>query len=156
SNQATINLLNNQYLSITGAIDNQGSINLLSVGNDTRLVVDAPGATLTGGGIVALSDYANNKIVGDPTIATLTNVDNVIEGAGQLGFGQLTLVNQAGGMVRANAGNALVIDTASETTVNSGLFEATGAGGLIILDTTVDGSTGGVIQANGGNVGLQS
>ena len=40
---------------------------------------------------------------------TLTNVDNTISGAGQIGAGQMTLINE--GTIIATGTNALVIDT---------------------------------------------
>ena len=57
-------------------------------------------------------------IFGSDTDVTLTNVDNTISGAGQLGDGQMTLVNE--GSIVATGSNALVIDTGANTIVNTG------------------------------------
>ena len=155
NNQGVMDVSNNTSLSIQGTINNTGSINLQSVGNGTDLVVTASNATLTGGGVVVLSDNGNNFIVGSAAASTLTNVNNTISGAGQLGDGQLTLVNQASGIIDANAAsNALVIDTGTVAVTNAGLIEATGAGGLNITSTTVNNGTAGVIQAVGSVVRL--
>ena len=123
-NDGTVNILNNQYLTIAGSIDNSGSINLLSVGNDTRLVIDNAGATLSGGGTVSLSNNSTNLIIGNSATATLTNVDNTIAGGGQLGGGGMRFLNRAGGTVVANSGTALTINTGTSTVDNRGLFDA--------------------------------
>jgi hypothetical protein len=63
----------------------------------------------------------------------LTNVDNIISGAGQLGDGQMTLVNESAGVIDGNAtGHALVVDTGSNAVMNYGTIEATGGGELDI------------------------
>ena len=61
---------------------------------------------------------------------TLTNVDNTISGAGQLGAGQMTLINE--GTIIATGTNALDIDTGTNIVINSGTLEATGSGGLVV------------------------
>ena len=155
NNKGIVDVTNNAYLSIQGSIANTGTINLQSGGNDTRLRIGSAGATLTGSGQIVLSDNANNAI-DSAFAATLTNTNNTISGAGNLGDGTaLTFVNQAGGTVNATGGNVLYIDSTS-TVTNAGLLEATGSGGLNIFSTAVNGSTGGVIEANGGSVSLQS
>jgi hypothetical protein len=84
----------------------------------------------------------------DPTV-TFTNVDNTISGAGQLGAGQMTLVNE--GTIIADGTNSLVIDTGSNAIANSGTLEATGAGGLVVHS---DLENSGLLWANGGNITL--
>ena len=78
------------------------------------------------------------------------NLNNTISGAGQIGIGQLTLVND--GRIDATGGNALYLNTTG-TAINNGLIEATGTGGLII-QSAVDSSGGGTILAAGSNVSL--
>jgi hypothetical protein len=153
NNQGTLNILDNTQLSIQGTINNTGAIDLNSQGNNTNLVVTATNATLQGAGAVTLDDRTNNRVFGATGASTLTNVNDTISGSGQLGAGQLTLVNQASGVIDATgASNALVLNTGSSKVTNGGLLEATGAAGLTIQSTTVDGSSGGVIQANTGSV----
>ena len=153
--QGAVTVANNTSLNVSGTIDNTGTISLSSAGNGTDLVMATGGATLSGGGAVTLSDNSQNYIVGTAATDTLTNTDNTISGAGQLGNGQLTLVNQASGVIDATgAANALVLNTSGHAVTNAGLIEATGAAGLTITSTTVDGSTGGVIEAAGGDVRL--
>ena len=90
--------------------------------------------------------------------ATLTNVDDTIEGSGLLGNGQLTLVNDANGVIAATGdANALTVDTEGKVLVNDGTLKATGTAGLVIENTTVDGTGGGVIgKTNTGTVELQN
>ena len=131
----------------SGIIDNTGTIELNSAGNKTELELIQHGITLQGHGQVNLSDNAQNVITGTVSDVTLTNVDNTISGAGQLGDGVLILVNQ--GTIIATGTNSLEIDTGANTIVNSGTLEATGSGGLII-ESDVDNF--GLLWANGGNI----
>jgi hypothetical protein len=147
TNAGTMTIGDGAILPLGGTIENTGVISLGSTGDETDLEILVRGATLEGGGQVTLSDSADNVIFGGTGAAVLTNVDNTISGAGQLGDGQLTLVNQ--GTIVASGGNALVIDTAANTVTNSGMLEATGAGGLDIKSALVNTGT---IEANGGNV----
>jgi hypothetical protein len=149
TNAGTMTIGNGAMLPLSGIITNSGTIELASTGQHTELQLIQYGITLQGGGTVVLSDDPNNVIAGTLPIVTLTNVDNSISGAGQIGNGSLTLVNQ--GSITADGANALVIDTGANDIVNSGTLEATGAGGLTILGSI---SNSGLIWANGGNVSL--
>jgi hypothetical protein len=146
-NAGTMTISDGAILPLSGVIDNTGTIALNSTGNETDLQLIEHGITLQGGGHVDLSDNSQNVISGTVSDVTLTNVDNTISGAGQLGAGQLTLVNEA--TINATGSNALVIDTGSNLVVNSGTLEATGTGGLIV-NGAVDNS--GTLWANGGNL----
>jgi hypothetical protein len=79
----------------------------------------------------------------------LTNVDNTISGAGQLGGGLLGLNNQ--GTIIATGTHELVIDTGGSTVINSGTLEATGSGGLAINGAVANS---GLIWANGGDIAI--
>ena len=59
-------------------------------------------------------------------------MNNIFEGAGQLGDGALTLDNQAAGIIDATETDALYVDTGLGSFANEGLIEATGSGGLLI------------------------
>ncbi len=136
-------------LPLSGVVDNTGSIHLSSAGNETDLEIVQHGATFQGGGTVVLSDNAENVIFGSDPSVTLTNVDNTISGAGHLGDGQMTLVNE--GSIVADGSNALDIDTGGNAVINTGTLEATGSGGLVV-HSDLDNS--GLLWANGGNVTL--
>ena len=129
-NSGSLVISDGALMPLAGLIDNSGSIVLGSTGSDTTLQAIQHGITLQGGGQVILSDDSGNLIVGATADVTLTNVDNTISGAGQLGAGQLTLVNE--GTINANGSHALSIDTGSHAVINAGILEASGAGGLIV------------------------
>jgi hypothetical protein len=101
---------------------------------------------LTGSGKVTLSNNADNLLGSNGAPATLTNVNNTISGAGTIGDGKLTLINQ--GTIDANQSNALVINTGSNTVINSGTLESTANGGLIIESNISNSKT---IEAYGSN-----
>ena len=141
-------------LPLGGTVDNTGTITLNSTGDATELQIIGDGVTLTGGGHVALSNSAENMIVGTNPGATFTNVDNTISGAGQIGAGDgnLTLVNEAHGTIDANvAGGVLTLDTGSNIITNFGTLEASN-GGELAVHSAVDNS-GGVVEAlSGGHI----
>ena len=138
-------------LPLSGTIDNTGTIALNSTGDETDLQIIGDGVTLEGGGNVVLSDNSENMIVGTNVDATLTNIDNTISGAGQIGIGDgnLTLVNETAGTIDANfADGVLTLDTGN-IIVNAGLLEATNGGTLQIDDNVSNSST---LAANGGTL----
>jgi hypothetical protein len=134
-------------LPLSGIVNNSGTIVLNSTSNKTDLELIQHGITLQGGGALRLSDGVANAIFGTDPSVTLTNVDNTISGAGQLGEGQLTLHNK--GTILASGSNALTIDTGANEVVNSGTLRATGSGGLVINS---DIANSGLLWANGGNI----
>jgi hypothetical protein len=134
-------------LPLSGTIANSGTINLSSAGATTVLQLIQNGITLQGGGQVILSDNSGNVISGTLPSVTLTNADNAMLGAGNLGGGSLTLIN--GGTITANGVNALVIDTGSNVVANSGTIAATGLGGLQILGSIANY---GLLFANGSSI----
>ena len=84
----------------------------------------------------------------------LTNVDNTICGAGQIGTGDgnLTLVNEAAGTIDANiAGGVLTLDTGN-TIINYGVLEASNGGTLQVQDAV----TGGTAVIAGGTIEFDS
>ena len=131
------------------SFSNGGTLALASTGDTTNFILNDTATTLTGGGTVLLSDDGSNRIYGATGSDTLTNVNNLIEGAGQFGVNQLTFVNDSGGTVDAtSASNALVLQMVAPIT-NDGLLEGTGAAGLVITNTDVVQTGGGTISAGG-------
>ncbi len=158
----TVQVQDNQQLIVLGNLDNLGTIFLNSGGDSTNLILESATVSLTGGGTLLLSDNPANRIYGaSPTDATLINVNNTIEGAGQLGVNNsnvpLALTNQAAGVIDATGLNALVIQPGGPALINYGLIEATNTGGVVINSTTIQ-QTGGTILASGSgdNVVLQN
>ncbi|WP_244097227.1 beta strand repeat-containing protein, partial [Burkholderia ambifaria] len=146
-NAGVMTVSDGAMLPIGGIVENTGTIALGSTGDITRFEILPKSATLEGGGHVTLSDDGHNVVFGSTPDATLVNVDNTITGAGQLGAGQLTLVNE--GTIVADGTNALVIDTGTHAVSNAGTLEATGSGGLVI-ESAVNNT--GNLWANNGNL----
>ena len=132
---------------LAGVFNNSGTVELSSTGDTTSLEIIQHGLVLNGAGHVVLSDSSENQIFGTGTDVTLTNVDNIISGAGQFGVGELNLVNE--GTINASGTHALVIDTGANAVINSGTLEASNSGGLLITGDLVNS---GLIWANNGNV----
>ena len=146
-NTGTSTINDGSLLPLSGIITNTGTIALDSTGNEAHLELIQNGITLQGGGQVVLSDSDENFIFGTAPSVTLTNTDNTIFGAGQLGTGQMALINN--GTIAAIGTRALVVDTGTNVLTNAGTLEATGSGGLIVNS---DVANSGLIWANGGNI----
>ncbi|PBJ27884.1 Poly(beta-D-mannuronate) C5 epimerase 7 [Pseudomonas sp. ACN8] len=147
TNTGTITIADGAIMPFGGSIDNSGTIALGSTGSGTDLEILFRGATLSGGGQVVLSDSAQNVIFGGSADTVLTNADNTLSGAGQLGAGQMMLVNS--GLILASGVNALVIDTGSSAVTNTGVLQASGSGGLVIESALLNS---GSLWANDGNI----
>jgi VCBS repeat-containing protein len=147
NNLATMTISDGALLPLSGVIDNAGTIALDAAARDTHLQLIQNGVTLKGGGQLVLSDSAHNFISGSLPGVTLTNLDNTISGAGQLGAGQMGLVND--GTIVATGIHALVIDTGANVVTNDGTLAATGSGGLIVNS---DLANSGLIWAHGGSI----
>ncbi|MEP6967504.1 MAG: hypothetical protein ABI906_05445, partial [Pseudomonadota bacterium] len=145
TNQAIVSIVKGASLTLRGAIDNSGQIHLARPGGASDLFIGDGGATLSGGGQIILSHA--DRILGASAGATLTNADDIISGAGQLGAGQMTLVNQAGAVINANAALALTIDTGTNAVINAGTIEASGVGDGRVV-SAVD-NTGTLMVAGG-------
>ena len=147
TNDGSMVVSDGAMLPLSGTINNTGTISLNSTGGVTELEIIEHGIKLQGGGQLVLSDDSENVVTGTNGNVTLTNVDNTISGAGHLGNGQMTLVNE--GTIIATGTNALDVDTGTNVVANTGTLEATGNGGLVIHG---DVANSGLLWANGGNV----
>jgi len=147
TNAGTFEVFDGGAAVLDGTISNTGSILLNGVSAATLLDVSGPthAATLTGGGTVTMSNSVNNVI--GVFGGNLTNTNNTIQGAGQIGNTQMTLNNQ--GTINANiaGGNHLIVDPSVNAT-NTGIMEATN-GGTLELQVTNYANKGGTIQAVG-------
>ena len=120
----------------------------------TELRITGDGITLEGGGQIVMSDSDMNFIAGTSPTTVLTNLDNTICGAGQIGLGDgtLPLVNGSAGTIDPNvAGGVLTLDTGN-TIVNYGVLEASNGGMLLVQDAV----TGGTAVIAGGRIGFDS
>ena len=137
-------------LHVSGTFENQGSYFLNSTGGNTDLILEDD-TTLTGGGEIDLSGFTTNRIYSSAGDRRLTNVNNTIHGAGQIGFNRLALTNS--GIIEADEnGVQLTIDMAGDASVNSGVFRASGGGALRVSTDTFDQSLGGLVQALDGSL----
>ncbi len=138
----------------TGTTYLQGTFNNLGtvVVPDTNLTVSGGDVTLKGGGTVQMS--SNAYFDENDSGLTLHNVDNTIEGTGQLGQNGLSIDNQSGGTVLANVAGGTLSINGGGNVANKGLLAASNSGTLAIANN-VD-NTSGVITANGGTVSISS
>ena len=139
-NAGTMVISDGAVLPLGGTIDNTGTIVLELDRRLTELQIIGDGVTLQGGGHVTMSGDA--IIAGTTLASTLTNVDNIISGAGQIGAGDgnLTLVNAAHGTIEADiSGATLTLDT-GHAIANAGILEAVNGGTLQIDDAVSGGS----------------
>ena len=149
TNLGTFTVNDNGNVSIVGSIVNQGTISIASVNNGATLGVNQnASATLTGGGTLVLSTTGTNVATLNGNSSTLTNVDNTIEGAGEIGGNHgLSIINQSLGTIDANTvGQQLLLYTGTFT--NTGTLEATN-GGILAIQSTINNQNG-TIVANGG------
>jgi hypothetical protein len=107
------------------------SLNTTLSAASPNLIVAASGVSLLGSGVLKFSNLASNRIRGASATATLTNAV-LIEGAGQIGAGELILANQSSGIIRATGSVALTLDTGAKAITNAGVIESDAAGGLLI------------------------
>ncbi len=151
---SALNINNGNILTIDGTtITNSdktgtGGLTLGSTTTYAELVIGG-NVTLTGGGTVTLSNSPYNLVYGAAGTDVLTNANNLIQGAGQLGFGQMGLVNQ--GTIDANQSTPLLIQTSSGVT-NTGTLEATAGANLILSGDTYTNAGGTILASGSGSI----
>jgi len=137
---------------IAGTMSNAGTVKVTASHAVDGVTLTA-NAVLTGGGSLTLSNNANNFIKGSQAADVLTNADNTISGAGDLGDGVLTIVNDASGVIKANDLKPLTIDTGANTVSNAGLLEAINGGAMNVLSAVANSGTlvamGGTLSVDG-------
>ena len=128
-NKATVDVTGGyttgQYeATLKGAIANSGVINVVGArqtGNQTNLIINSAGVTLTGAGSINLvPGVPSQHGVGTSALvgasgggSVLTNVDNTLTGYGDIGQYALALINKVAGVIDANAAAALTLDASS-------------------------------------------
>jgi len=118
TNTGLVLVPNNGQMVLKNNITNSGTFFLNSTGGPVSFYISGAVA-LTGKGTMMLSDSANNFIAGAGTSPTWSNVDNLIEGAGQI---SVAFTNQKKGTVLANLVTPLLLSASSVT--NLGKFQA--------------------------------
>jgi hypothetical protein len=139
-------------------LTNKGTVQVDGGGGANTILQIGNSLSLSGGGTVNLSvaSGGGNAFLRGSGV-TLTNVDNTIQGAGNIGdSGALALVNQA--KVDANAtGQTLGIGGGGGSITNNGTFAANNGGTLALAAPVTNTGTihaiNGTINANGGFTG---
>ncbi|MFZ0911594.1 MAG: hypothetical protein WAN24_19145 [Candidatus Acidiferrales bacterium] len=146
----TYSITNNTNTYAVGTLNNTGVIQVIA-GNTTAALITNGNLTLTGGGTVSMSTTGgggNAYLYQNVGSTTLTNVNNTIQGTGNIGYNGLAVVNGAAGIINANlSGNALYINPSALT--NQGLMEATNGGVLQLVGGATFNNTGAHITSNG-------
>ena len=134
--QGNANVLSAADLALTGTITNEGNVSVADGGSNTDIVIGTA-ASLTGGGSVALNGPNSRIFDTSGANGVLTNVDNTIQGQGQLGANTIDFDNQLGGVVNANvSGQSLTLNTSgSDGLSNTGVFRAENGGTLQVIDS---------------------
>lgn len=139
ANAGSIAVADATALQLVGTINNRDNGS-----SGTFLRSGSGGAALQGGGKVTLTDSANNLIDQQLLVGsgmTLRNLDNTIAGAGNIGNGNVSLVNAAKGVINATGANNFLIIDSFNLVLNSGLMEATGAAGMKVVDDLINAGT---------------
>ena len=103
-------------IKIDGALHEFGTLE--GVVEDITDIICETDVSLTGGGVINMSDDINNRIYTNSNTLTLTNVDNTIRGSGKIGNNQAIIVNQ--GTILADQPTRLEIDPAAGGFNNQG------------------------------------
>jgi hypothetical protein len=114
---------------------------VLTLSGGSTLLVSTADVDLTGSGDIKLTGAV---FKGASAAATLTN-DTRIYGSGDIGEGEMTLVNQAGGLIETSGASVLTLNTGTNTIDNAGKIEA--ESGALTFDGAVD-NTGEMIAAS--------
>ncbi len=147
TNTGTISVDNTVDPRIAGTMTNNATIAMNSAGGLTDLTIATNPTTLTGTGVLAMSDATSNRITGINFDWDLINdVDHTIRGSGQLGVETVNLVNR--GLIDANQSAPLTVDlrSSADNNANDGVMQASGGGTLVFSGTGIDNSNG-TIQA---------
>ncbi len=149
--------------SVTTGVNTDGRLENTLINHGTlfpstgEVIFVASDTTLSGGGVVALLD-TNAKIYNLGSNRTLTNTDNVLRGAGQIGYGSLSVINGPAGIIQADISGQSLRLNGSGAFTNNGLMRAQNGGTL-----TLDGSSAGTFtnnstirSENGSNVSILS
>jgi hypothetical protein len=142
TNNSTINLPYNNLLNVTGNLIDNGTIVDNSTSGGAVAAINFSGGTLSGTGSIVLQQPGQNAEVNGPLTQAL---GHTIQGYGQING---PFVNN--GLVSGNVNTAAI--TLAGSITNNSVIQAIGGGGLTIAGTTVNQSTGGIINASTGTL----
>jgi hypothetical protein len=175
SGSGSLQLADGSTTTLLGTNSNTSTIDLNSTGDATKLVVGAASVTLNGTGKIILAANDDDIITGAVSTDVLHNL-NTIEGPGNIGDGNMGLVNsgvietvahQTGlttidassagftnqGTVEAVAGTTLYIDNAANQFTNFNSGTSTLTGGVFVVDGILK-FDGALITTDAANVTL--
>jgi hypothetical protein len=141
--QAEIDNGANLILGVGSSITNAGTITMNSTGSQTFLTINAANVTLSGTGTFTMSNSIDNFIVGTAASNTLTN-QSTIQGAGNIGVGQMALNNS--GTIDANQSAGLMLQISNGAT-NTGTLEASNGATLTFAGGTYANTGGTILNA---------
>ena len=148
----TMNVANNQTLTVQGDFDNKNNtINLNATSLSSNLRFNGT-VNLAGGGTVQMSNDAGNRLIGQAG-GYMINHDNLITGSGVIGTsGTLQVLNHSVIQSNQSAGMTLVGTAGFE---NRGILRADGA--LLVFEGgTFDNALGEINGINGATIHLAS
>ncbi len=136
----------NSQTTLVGTITNNGTMTLASTGFAADFVLSGD-VTLTGSGVVSLSDNAGNRILGGAASRLINDATHTIAGSGQIGGQQIAITNA--GLIVANQPTALVIDPNATGMINTGTLRADGGATLYLTGNGGGGfnNVDGIIEA---------
>ena len=150
----TVTVGNSSALDLGGVVALSGTISINGGAAATALVLTSDTLTLSGGGQVVLSDSAANSITGTSG-DTLVNAGVTIRGAGTIGAGEISVINQAGGVIEASGTHKLVLSVPADIFPGQPLFQLINAGALEALagsELDIEPGLGPTIQNVGGTI----
>src|SRR5207237_3408335 len=96
-----------------------------AITNGQFLQINSAGA-LDGGGLISLASI-NDALSGANTASVvLTNSTGTLRGSGQIGYSNLSVLNEANGIIQADVSGQLLYLNGSGTFTNNGLMRAQG------------------------------
>ena len=156
TNTGLIQLDSNTTTTLSGNVANAGAITMNSSPYRTNLIIGAPSVTLSGTGMLTMSNSANNVIYGAVAADTLIN-QQLIEGSGNIGDAQMGFIND--GTVLANQTTTLTIQPSSTGFTNNGILQVNADSTLDItggyftnFNSTTNTLTGGTYNVDGGTL----
>jgi hypothetical protein len=132
---------------LAGTITNDGTVQVHGYYATSLNISGA--TTMTGNGIVRMSDYASRMGGADAGAALTNDVNHTIAGSGQLGNGTMGITNK--GTILGDQFHALVVNPGSNGLTNLGVLRAA-TGGTLEMATSQFESAGTVAAEGGGIV----
>lgn len=140
-------------VTVRGSLVNNFRMDVNSTGVNTDLrIADGP-TTLSGGGIINLSNNTGNRIVG-ASGGSLANMDNTIRGSGQIGANTLEFANH--GVIIADQAATLTLDPAVGAMVNTGVLRAEDGATMRLVNGAFDNAAGSIEAADGSLVDISN